>query len=100
MAEEQPVAYNVSKYPRPSVTVDLVIFTIQKRDLRVLLVQRGAVALRGHVGAARRLRPHRRVAARDGARASWPRRPGWPARTSTWNNSTPSATRTATRAPA
>jgi 8-oxo-dGTP diphosphatase len=36
-----PPTYNVSKYPRPSVTVDLVIFTVVKRDLQVLLVRRG-----------------------------------------------------------
>lgn len=30
------------KYPRPSVTVDLVIFTIAKNDLKVLLIRRGS----------------------------------------------------------
>lgn len=29
------------KYPRPSVTVDLVIFTISENDLQVLLIRRG-----------------------------------------------------------
>lgn len=29
------------KYPRPSVTVDLVIFTIAENDLKVLLIRRG-----------------------------------------------------------
>lgn len=41
MTEAQPPGYNIEKYPRPSVTVDLVIFTVHKRDLRVLLVRRG-----------------------------------------------------------
>src|SRR5215212_7748609 len=36
-----PAPYNPNKYPRPSVTVDLVIFTVYKRDLLVLLVRRG-----------------------------------------------------------
>ncbi len=41
MTQEQAPTYNVNKYPRPSVTVDLVIFTVQQRDLLVLLVRRG-----------------------------------------------------------
>lgn len=32
--------YDVTKYERPSVTVDVVIFTIRENDLKVLLVQR------------------------------------------------------------
>ncbi|HUS16241.1 MAG TPA: NUDIX domain-containing protein [Chloroflexia bacterium] len=32
--------YDPSRYPRPSVTVDLVILTVQDNDLRVLLVER------------------------------------------------------------
>src|SRR4051794_911561 len=36
-----PAPYNPNKYPRPSVTVDLVIFTVYKRDLLALLVRRG-----------------------------------------------------------
>ncbi|NWJ98070.1 MAG: NUDIX hydrolase [Chloroflexi bacterium] len=33
--------YDASRYERPSVTTDVVIFTIQEQDLQVLLVQRG-----------------------------------------------------------
>src|SRR5690349_16156942 len=33
--------YDVTRYQRPSVTVDLVILTIQDADLKVLLVRRG-----------------------------------------------------------
>ena len=32
--------YDVTKYERPSVTVDVVIFTVRENDLKVLLVQR------------------------------------------------------------
>src|SRR5918911_121732 len=32
--------YNPSRYERPSVTVDVVIFTLQERELHVLLVKR------------------------------------------------------------
>ena len=35
-------AYNPDKYPRPSITVDLVIFTVVDSDLKVLLVKRSA----------------------------------------------------------
>jgi 8-oxo-dGTP diphosphatase len=34
-------------YPRPSVTVDLVIFTIQRKALQVLLIQRGDEPYKG-----------------------------------------------------
>jgi 8-oxo-dGTP diphosphatase len=42
MGEEIETAetYDVSKYERPSVTVDVVIFTLINRELHVLLVQR------------------------------------------------------------
>jgi len=33
-------AYDPTRYPRPSVTVDLVIFTVRDADVKVLLVQR------------------------------------------------------------
>src|SRR5437868_102050 len=32
--------YDVTKYERPSVTADVVIFTVRDNDLKVLLVQR------------------------------------------------------------
>ncbi len=35
------------KYPRPSVTVDLVIFTIADNDLKVLLIRRGGEPFKG-----------------------------------------------------
>jgi 8-oxo-dGTP diphosphatase len=37
----------VSDYPRPSVTVDLVIFTIAEDDLKVLLIKRGGEPFAG-----------------------------------------------------
>jgi len=37
---ESPESYDPSKYERPSVTVDVVIFTLQNRELHVLLVNR------------------------------------------------------------
>jgi 8-oxo-dGTP diphosphatase len=38
--EEQATTYDASRYERPSVTVDVVIFTLRNRELHVLLVQR------------------------------------------------------------
>ncbi|MCI0399082.1 MAG: NUDIX hydrolase [Chloroflexi bacterium] len=35
-----PAGYDASKYDRPSVTVDVVIFSLIEEDLKVLLVQR------------------------------------------------------------
>lgn len=35
-----PANYDPNRYPRPSVTVDVVIFSTQSNDLKVLLVQR------------------------------------------------------------
>lgn len=37
---ENTESYDPSRYERPSVTVDVVIFTLQNRELNVLLVQR------------------------------------------------------------
>lgn len=37
---ENAESYDPSRYERPSVTVDVVIFTLQNRELNVLLVQR------------------------------------------------------------
>jgi 8-oxo-dGTP diphosphatase len=37
---EQAETYDPSRYERPSVTVDVVIFTLQERELHVLLVKR------------------------------------------------------------
>ena len=37
---ERAETYDPSKYERPSVTVDVVIFTLQERELHILLVQR------------------------------------------------------------
>ena len=37
----------LENYPRPSVTVDLVIFTIADDDLKVLLIKRGAEPFKG-----------------------------------------------------
>lgn len=38
--EETATVYDPSRYERPSVTVDVVIFTLRNRELYVLLVQR------------------------------------------------------------
>lgn len=38
--EENAETYDPSRYARPSVTVDVVIFTLHNRELHVLLVQR------------------------------------------------------------
>ncbi|MCG8351133.1 MAG: NUDIX hydrolase [Chloroflexales bacterium] len=38
--EESAATYDPSRYERPSVTVDVVIFTLQNRELNVLLVNR------------------------------------------------------------
>jgi 8-oxo-dGTP diphosphatase len=38
--EASPTTYDPSRYERPSVTVDVVIFTLRDRELHVLLVQR------------------------------------------------------------
>lgn len=38
--QEQAHTYDASKYDRPSVTIDVVIFTLIERELHVLLVQR------------------------------------------------------------
>jgi 8-oxo-dGTP diphosphatase len=38
--EENAQPYDASRYERPSVTVDVVIFTLRNRELHVLLVQR------------------------------------------------------------
>lgn len=45
--QEFLTSYDVSKYERPSVTVDMVIFTVQQGDLKVLLVQRGGHPYKG-----------------------------------------------------
>lgn len=40
-------AYRASDYPRPSVTVDIVVLTVLDSDLKVLLIQRGAPPFEG-----------------------------------------------------
>ncbi len=37
---DAPPGYDPSKYERPSVTVDVVIFTLRQQDLQVLLIRR------------------------------------------------------------
>src|ERR671933_275048 len=41
-------AYDASRYERPSVTVDVVIFTLQEHELHVLLVKRKRCPFEGH----------------------------------------------------
>jgi len=38
---DTPKTYNPKQFDRPSVTVDIVVFSIQKNDLKVLLIKRG-----------------------------------------------------------
>jgi len=38
---------NIHKYEKPSVTIDIVVFTIQNGDLKVLLVKRGIEPFKG-----------------------------------------------------
>lgn len=45
--EEFLAAYQVRDYPRPSVTTDIVIFTVLDADLKVLLIQRAGHPFRG-----------------------------------------------------
>jgi len=46
--EEQAESYDVTRYERPSVTVDVVIFTLIHQELQVLLVQRRNWPFAGH----------------------------------------------------
>ncbi|MCK5593689.1 MAG: NUDIX hydrolase, partial [Candidatus Aenigmarchaeota archaeon] len=41
MAEENESNYDPSKFDKPSVTVDLVVFTIKDNNLYILLIKRG-----------------------------------------------------------
>src|SRR5690606_28729214 len=45
--DEALESYDPNAYPRPSVTVDLVVFTVTDSDLKVLLIQRGAPPFEG-----------------------------------------------------
>jgi 8-oxo-dGTP diphosphatase len=47
-AEPSRPARVAPSYPKPSVTVDIVIFTVLDVDLKVLLIERGAEPFRGH----------------------------------------------------
>src|SRR5437763_3641859 len=40
MSEEQTHYYDVSKYERPSVTVDVLMMSLRQRDLQILLIKR------------------------------------------------------------
>lgn len=40
--------YNADDYPKPSVTTDIVIFTVLDADLKVLLIQRGNPPFKDH----------------------------------------------------
>src|SRR5689334_8085891 len=43
-SKQPPYTYD---YPRPMVTVDIVVFTIQDDDLKVLLIKRGIEPFKG-----------------------------------------------------
>ena len=45
--EETEKTYDATKFERPSVTVDIIIFTIKNDDLQVLLVKRGEWPFKG-----------------------------------------------------
>jgi 8-oxo-dGTP diphosphatase len=37
----------LTDYPRPSVTVDIIVFTIQNKALKILLIKRGIEPFKG-----------------------------------------------------
>ena len=41
MQEENETNYDASKFEKPSVTVDLIVFTIRNEQLYLLLIKRG-----------------------------------------------------------
>ncbi len=45
--EETATTYDPSRYERPSVTVDVAIFTLRERELHVLLIQRNRWPFKG-----------------------------------------------------
>jgi 8-oxo-dGTP diphosphatase len=47
MADSAPQGYRPDDYPRPSVAVDLVIFTVIDTDLKLLLIRRGQPPFEG-----------------------------------------------------
>src|SRR3989344_573932 len=40
LKDNNPETYDVTKFERPSVTVDIIIFTVKDDDLKILLVKR------------------------------------------------------------
>lgn len=62
--EETAETYDPSRYERPSITVDVVIFTLIDRELHVLLVRRKRWPYEGYWAIPRRLRADARVARR------------------------------------
>ncbi|MDD5416401.1 MAG: NUDIX domain-containing protein [Candidatus Aenigmarchaeota archaeon] len=46
--EEGPKTYDAGKYERPSVTVDIILFSIIDDDLKVLLIKRGNWPFKNH----------------------------------------------------
>ena len=55
--QEPTKPYDVTKYDRPSVTVDVVIFSILDEMLKVLLIKRKAWPFEGGLGNPWRLCP-------------------------------------------
>jgi 8-oxo-dGTP diphosphatase len=45
--DDVPESYDARKYPRPSVSVDIVVFTVIDADLKVLLIRRGGPPFQG-----------------------------------------------------
>lgn len=46
-SEQEPEAFDASAFERPSVTVDVVVFSVQKGLLQALLIQRGIAPFKG-----------------------------------------------------
>ncbi|MFN8478593.1 MAG: NUDIX domain-containing protein [Kouleothrix sp.] len=51
--DEQAETYDPTRYERPSVTVDVVVFTLQDHELHMLLVKRKHWPYEGHCAAGR-----------------------------------------------
>ena len=59
LTEEEFLAqYKPSDYPRPSVTVDMLLFTIENNALKLLLIRRKKPPLYALLGIARRICRH------------------------------------------
>lgn len=61
--------YSPDRYPKPSLTVDIVIFTVKNDQLQVLLIERGGHPFKGHLALPGGfLNPHQDVSLLEAAR--------------------------------